>query len=246
VLTVYRRIFGVLAFLAVVDWTARNVELGGGKTLYALIAVWLAGSILLFFPRLARLGSVLMVPSALAIVFLSNGELFSQHVYLLVTIAAILGFARESEVSLLFKITLTLCYGFSAISKLNESFLSGDVIYQGAVMKPLWQFLQLPMPNVTVLIVLSVIAACTEAFLTFAFWSSRLRWVGLVIGAGFHLVMLLFVGATDPVHFNRLLLFALIMGLLYIPFFLDPLRVYAARVRARFFARRARATETAA
>lgn len=227
----YRKIFGAICVLATLDWATRIWVFGDRKVLYSILAVWFVGVLLQFTLRWARLGSVLMIPSALAIVYLGNGQLYSQHVYLLVSYAAILGLARDREVNLILRIQLTLAYAFSVLAKVNEAYLSGDSLWQHVVHRPFWATF-LPTPTATVLITLAVIALLTEAFLGFALWFRPLRYVALVVGLGFHAALVIFV--TDTVlHTNRLIVFALLMLMLYPAFFEDDIRKYWPIVRDR-------------
>jgi len=118
---------------------------------------------------------------------------------------------------LLLCVQVSIVYGFAALAKLNPDFLSGSVVASylrrdGPLAVPdAWRALE-PM------LVLSVLAVCSEAFLAVALWSRRWRPAGLVVGLGLH------IGITGwLVSTNSLFVFSILMFALFIPFLDAPM-----------------------
>jgi predicted DCC family thiol-disulfide oxidoreductase YuxK len=108
---------------------------------------------------------------------------------------------------------LSLVYGFSGLSKLNEDFMSGQVlagVLRGGIV---------PFPEALVtprfLSVLAALAVMTELFIALFIWSKRFRPAAFILGLGFHVSLILLMAPT-----GELAVFALQMLALY-PLFLS-------------------------
>ena len=144
-----------------------------------------------------------MLTVALAGTLLSDQQTYSNHLYLMLPVAALLTVAQSgAALSLdarreggrdwvpgwpvwLLCAQVSIVYGFAALAKLNPDFLSGSVVASylrrdGLLALPdAWRSLE-PM------LILSLLAICSEAFLAFALWVPRWRPAAMVVGLGLH------------------------------------------------------------
>jgi predicted DCC family thiol-disulfide oxidoreductase YuxK len=159
----------------------------------------------------------------LATVLLLDQQLFSNHLYLMVLLSALLAIANsgaalsvdawrageEAEVSRwpvwLLQFQVSAVYLFAALAKVNPDFLSGSAVATslrrvGPVAVPdAWRSME-PM------LILAVMAVCAEAFIALAIWSSRWRPTALAVALGLHLSLCLWFAPTYP-----LIIFAVAM-----------------------------------
>lgn len=215
-LTVFRLCFAALCLAKSVDIAWRGQAAIGLMPSLTIAGLWAIASVSIAAGYRVKIASGLIIALAAVITVASRLEMYNQHLYLIASICAILIIGRST--STLLKAQLSIAYGFAAITKLNEAFLSGTVIYVSAIQRPFWdRFIGIEPPS-TLLIAVSVFAIATEAFLAVAFWFPRARWVALIIGVGFHMGML--VAMTEgPSSLLRLAVFGFLMIILYIPFF---------------------------
>lgn len=192
-----------------------------------VIAAWLlSGAAFLVGWRTSAASAVLCVTQIA--VLLGDQQLYSNHLYLLTTVVALLGLAdagaalsldaRRRGASgrpadgpvMLLKAQVTIVYGFAALAKLNLPFLSGAVVGQ-----VLGHASILPFPDAlrtfTVMATLAWLAILLEGFLAIAFWFDRLRPAGVVTGVALHLSFVLFM--MKPLD---LVVFGMIMFALYL------------------------------
>lgn len=108
---------------------------------------------------------------------------------------------------------LSLVYGFSGLSKLNEDFMSGQVlagVLRGGIV---------PFPETLItprfLSVLAALAVMTELFIAIFIWSKRFRPAAFILGLSFHTSLILLMAPM-----GELAVFALQMLALY-PLFLS-------------------------
>lgn len=229
-LRIFEILFGLLCLAKALDVGVRGGSEMDASTAAVIGFVWAAAAVLIIVGRFVRIASAAVIVAALALTFASNFHLFSQHLYVFIAIGVIL--LLNQSVVFLLKVQLSIAYGFAALSKLNEAFLSGTVIYDSAVHRPFWEHLIVFDPTSALLIPLSIAAVCTEAFLAIGFWFRATRWVALTIGLGFHTVMLVLMAAT-PWSLWRLSIFGFLMVLLYAPFFSDELDKLYSRITRR-------------
>ena len=194
-----------------------------------LIVAWLIGAVGLvvgFRTRLA--GSLLTV--TLALVLFLDQQLYSNHLYLMLWVAGLLTLADSgAAISLdarqagerswvsgwpvtMLCIVVSIVYGFAALAKLNPDFLSGSVVASylrrdGLLAVPdAWRSLE-PM------LILSLLAVCSEAFVSVFLWVPRWRPAALVVGLGLHVFI---TGWLSPTV--SLLVFSLLILPLYLLF----------------------------
>lgn len=156
---------------------------------YALLALWVVGALLLVIDRRPALGAGAVAASGTAIIFITPG-LYYSHLYLLIVVAAVLAlFAQEHQRTLL-RAQLSIVYGFGALTKVNGTYLSGEVLEVWLARSPLFGGLALPTWTLVTAAALSILC---EGFLALGLWSSRTRVVATVVGVAFHAGILLAV-----------------------------------------------------
>ncbi len=202
---------------------------------WLLIAVWLAAAVAFTIGWHSRPAGAVLV-AAMASVLVSDQQAYGNHLYLLTLLALLLTLAdagaalsldarRRGErpsvpgwpVSLL-RIQLTLVYGFSALTKLNEDFLSGAVLAGSLQTGPITFPAGLRTP--AVLSVVAAVAIAVEALLALALWSTRLRPAAVGAGVVFHLSIVALIGGAT----GELVVFSLEMWAVYLLFVAVPER----------------------
>jgi hypothetical protein len=212
--------FGALLLVKLVDIVARGAERMPLWVTVLISVLWGAAAIALVVGFAPRLAAALILSLIAWLIIASQWSLFNQHLYLIASIAAIL--ALRVEVTLLLRLQLSIVYAFATAAKLNETFLSGTVLYVSVVQRPFWQTLVHVKPPVGFLIGLSCAVVVAEAVLSFGFWLPRFRWVALTGGVLFQLVTLAMT-TRNVISFDRLLVFGGLLVLLYLAFFPDEL-----------------------
>lgn len=210
----FKALFGLLLLAKAVDIGGRGSDEIGNAALVTG-AVWAVAAISIAVDRWVRVASLVIIVLAVFVAVFSDLAMYNQHLYLLGSICAIL--AIDVEVEVLLKWQLTIAYVFAAVTKLNEWFLSGSVVYESAVQRPFWHSVIGTEPPVTLVVAVAIGAVLTETFLAFAFWT-RLRWIALAVGLGFHGGMLVLMSQDMPSAL-RLGIFGGLMVCLYLPFF---------------------------
>jgi predicted DCC family thiol-disulfide oxidoreductase YuxK len=187
---------------------------------WILIGLWIVSATLVLIGWHTRLAAALLT-ATIAAVLLLDQQLYSNHLYLIVLVCGLLTVAdsgaalsldalrigERREISgwpvWLLRLQVSVVYGYAALSKLNPDFLSGSVVASflrraGPLAMPdSWRFLE-PM------LILSVLAICTEAFLAVALWSRRWRPAALVVALALHIGI---TGWLEPTY--QLLVFSL-------------------------------------
>lgn len=188
---------------------------------WMLIGLWVVSATALLLGWRTRLAAAVLT-ATIAAVLLLDQQLYSNHLYLIVLVCGLLTVADSGaalsldarrigerlEVSgwpiWLLRLQVSLVYGYAALSKLNPDFLSGSVVAsylrrEGPLAMPdSWRFLE-PM------LVLSVLAIGTEAFLSVALWSRRWRPAALVVALALHVGI---TGWLEPTY--QLLVFSVV------------------------------------
>ncbi|MFL4473851.1 HTTM domain-containing protein [Paeniglutamicibacter sp. MACA_103] len=184
----------------------------------------------------AGLGAVLGIAGRLPLILIfatsvaalaADEQAFSNHLVLLALVALYLCFSgagltlkpgawnRAVQVpywpAFLVKAQITTVYAWTAISKVNEQYLSGEVI--GHHLRD-W----VPV-SAQLLPLLALGSVAAELFLCVALWIPVLRPVAFLVGAGLHLGIVLMLNTAWP-----LVAFALIMLAGYVLFAHDALR----------------------
>lgn len=192
----------------------------------ALVSIWLVAAILFALGwRVPATGTLLLL-SIVAVLALDE-QTYGNHLYLMAWLVLLLTLAgsgsglnirrTQSPVVrwpvLLLMAQLSIVYGFSALTKLNESFLSGTVLAgtlgQGLVGFP--EGLRTP----AFLGVVAATAVFVELFLAIFIWRRRFRPWAFLLGLGLHTSITLLM--SEPL---KLLTFTLEMLALY-PLFLS-------------------------
>ena len=197
-----------------------------------IVVVWVVSSILFTLGwRIAAVGPVLLL--AIVTTLLMDQQTYSNHLYLMAWLVLLLIIAdsgaglnirREDRPVtrwpvVLLMAQLSIVYGFSAITKLNASFLSGEVLANtlGTGLLSFPDSLRTP----RVLGFVAAAAVFVELYISVFIWRSRFRGAAFILGLGLHISITLFMSQT-----LQLLVFSLEMLALY-PLFLssDPLKV---------------------
>ena len=191
-----------------------------------LVVLWAVSSILFIVGwRVSITGAVLLVSIIFSIAL--DQQAYSNHLYLmawlvlLLTIAdagAALSIGEEERPVVRWPVLLVMAqgsivYGFSAITKLNEGFLSGNVLAgvlsNGPVAFP--EILRTPV----FLSSLALVVVVVELFVSMFLWSTRYRPAAFVLGLALHVSIILLMQPTA-----ELIVFSLEMLALY-PLFLE-------------------------
>lgn len=186
----------------------------------ALFVVSIVAAVAMILGVAGRLPAI-MVATTVAVVLLIEQQTYSNHMVLLMMLAAFLGVSgsasawrfsrspRATSVSywpaFLIQILITTLYAWTALSKVNPQYLSGEVLST---------FLQgwVPIPE-QLLPVAAVSSIAAEAFLAIALWIPRLRKLAFVVGAGLHIGIVVLLDSPAP-----LIGFGLLMATGYILF----------------------------
>jgi predicted DCC family thiol-disulfide oxidoreductase YuxK len=110
----------------------------------------------------------------------------------------------------LLRLQLSIVYGFAALAKVNAAFLSGSVVAsylrrEGLLAVPAEWRSQEPM------MVLSLLAICSEAFLAIALWMPRWRPAAMVVGLGLHIFISAWLSPTYALTVFSLLMLPLLI-----------------------------------
>lgn len=221
-LTVFRAVFGALVAIKALHLTARaSISTDGGISLsnQATTALPLGAAVLVavaFFVlgKGTRWAATAMLAGFLTFVFAFN--FYNHHTYLIIVICAI--FVVGVSVPHLLRAQLTIVYAFAAITKVNETYLSGSELYASMVQHTVWQTVIGVDPSPAFLMPVSAASIAVEAFLAVGLWFARTRWISLVVGLIFHVGLV--VAVTDSFsQFVSLLVYGGLMLALYLPFF---------------------------
>ena len=202
------------------------------------IGLWLCVALAFALGLGTRMCGVILTLSMAYTLFFDQ-QIYSNHLYLgtlvvlLLTIAesgARFSFdARRSGGQalilewpiLLLKIEISIVYFYAALLKINLQYLSG------VMLSSFWPFSQLaalPGGWAAVLPIAAVASILTELFLAIALWVPRLRWLALLVGIGFHLMIIYTGGAAPGEPDIAFAIFALVTVAPYALFFDFPTR----------------------
>jgi predicted DCC family thiol-disulfide oxidoreductase YuxK len=170
------------------------------ELIWALFAVWTLLAVALtlgFRARLAAAGLALLAVLAMVL----DEQVYSNHLALMAVLCALLALGQPATVwsldarrrpavattpywpVLLIKVQISTLYGFAALSKLNDVYLSGDVLERST-----WGFMSaLGDPT---LIAVAVGGIAVELFLSVGLWSERLQRFAFPLGLCFHVLIL--------------------------------------------------------
>ena len=192
---------------------------------WALFAVSVTASVAMILGIAGRLPAIL-VSACAATALLSDQQLYSNHLLLLVMLSALLGLSgaakairsvelnRTAQVpywpAFLIKAQITTLYAWTAIAKINPQYLSGEVV--GSNLRE-W----VPV-GIDLLPAVSVLSIAAEAFLAVALWVPFTRALGFLVGSGLHIGILVCLVNPAP-----LIPFALLMLSGYVLFAHDSL-----------------------
>lgn len=213
--------FGLILLLKAVDLATRLEPILGPGLLILYIGPWIIASILLVLKRVERFACSAIVMLVAAALIKVGQPIYNQHFYLIASIALLIAIFGGTDRMIALKAQLSIMYGFAALAKINADFLSGGVIESVVLERYFWDRI-LGDPQAPRFLVLSMTfgGIATEAWLAVGFWFKKTKWLTLVLGLSFQLVLLLFF-STSMLHLLRLAVFGLLAILLYVPFFTD-------------------------
>jgi len=203
-----------------------------------LIGVWLIAALLFIVGLQTRLSGA-MLTAIMAYVLLLDQQLYSNHLYLGILVTLLLTIVdsgarfsldaryrgRRDRIAewpvLLLKVQVSIVYFFAALTKVNPTYLSGDIMahfIHADVLRlvPAGWSLVAPMQA------LSILSIVTEFFIAFALWFAFWRWLALLAGLGLHLTIILIGGRAIGVPDIVFTVFALSIVPLYALFFPFP------------------------
>ena len=190
------------ALVPFADWLPTPTRAFGD----VVFVVWVAAAVALMLGYRGRAAAA-VVAAAGAVTMSSDQHLYSNHLTLMIVLSVLLAVAQPSAAwSLdarhgrgrqtipywpvwLLMMQISTVYGFTAIAKMNHSWLSGEVL-DGHFRAPLSD---LPIELLSAAAIATVV---TELFLAFALWSDRLRPWAFPVGLGLHLGII--AGVPDP------------------------------------------------
>lgn len=233
-----RILLGIAALPLVLEWSAPLLRAADPNFLavpfieglplstpivYGLMAAGFISGVMMILGVAARLASAL-VAATFALVLLLDQQTMSNHLLLMVILTAFIACSecgaswtitnRRGGVQVpywpafLIKAQVTTLYAWTAISKINEPYLAGEVLADH-----LRSWIPLPESLLPAMAVLSIVI---EASLAVALWIPRLRFAAFILGAGLHVGILVLLEGTPP-----LLIFAVIMLSAYVLFLYD-------------------------
>lgn len=207
---------GFVALWKAIDLALRLPRSMDGASGALVILVWITGAALLVLNRHVHLaGAALAVAGSLALLV---GDLYNHHLYLFIVVALVLALYDEMSQVTLLRAQLTIVYAFAVLTKINGTFLSGDVVRASLERSTLFgsvssDGLTVGVAHATILIELGLPIAL--------WWTPRTRRAALVVGLAFHIGVVLGT-AHDLESFVQLTTFGALMVSLYLAFFVDP------------------------
>lgn len=170
----------------------------------------------------------LLLAAVTALVLLADQQVYSNHMILLLMLSSFMGLSGAHRAytvaelrrkrrkrsrgdlvpywpAFLIKAQITTLYFWTAVSKINPQYLSGEVIdanLRGWV----------PVPE-SLLPAVSLASIAAEFFLAFALWIPKTRLLGFLVGFGLHFGILAFLTSPAP-----LIPFAMLMATGYVLF----------------------------
>ena len=204
------------------------------ETLVAIIVVgWLAAAASFTAGLWTRVsGALLTLVMATSIAL--DQQAYSNHLYLLTVLIGLLIFtepgaalsvdARQRDIAqttvpawpiFLMKLQVSVVYGFAALTKLNDTFLSGRVLAGSLGRGPLAPPESWLVPDV--LAPLAILAVATELSVGIFLWRRRGRRIAVLLGIGLHVTIALLMTPTV-----QLIVFAMVMLSSYGLFFSAP------------------------
>jgi Vitamin K-dependent gamma-carboxylase len=198
-----------LALPVVSGWSSVHPPFVAG-----LFALSMGASLAMVMGLAGRLPAALVAVTA-GVALLADEQTYSNHLVLLMMMATWLSLSSADQAfslsrspkskqvpywpAFLIKMQITTLYGWTAIAKINEQYLSGEVV--GTYVHSWMPISAQLLPAAAVLSILA------EAFLSVALWIPSLRKIGYLVGAGLHVGIVVFLDSPAPlVGFGALML----------------------------------------
>ena len=194
-------------------------------------ALWLVSAAAFTIGFLTRLNGAVLTAILTYTLFIDQ-QTYSNHLFLLAIIALLLtvgdsGAAYSVDARggrpvrihawpvFLLKVQLSFVYGFTALAKMNATYLSGLVFLHTIRQTSLIPF-PVSLRTAPVLAAIAAASVALELWLAFALWNPRWRRHAVVLGVVFHAFMVLLMRAAEA---TQLFVFAVSTMSLYLLFF---------------------------
>ncbi len=218
-------------YVVELSYTNWKLSFPAGTFGLAVSLFWIIFAIFFTIGFGARLSGALLAFSIVLVLGIDQ-QFYSNHLYLLLTLVVLLTLAGPGVrysvdnrrapgdgavprwAVTLIMLQLTSVYGFAAITKLNDGFLSGRVMeraFDPAMLERVETLISLE--------TLALLAIATELFLAVAFWHQRLQLVALPVAAGFHIANVVIMGSGSRLNLS---IFALVMLSMMVVYFTQP------------------------
>lgn len=189
----------------------------------AAAVVWVLAAVYLFLGRHVRIVCWLVL-ALIGLEFIAVGLLHREGLSMLAWLTLIMALTEghETERALLIRVCATVVYAFSAISKLNPSWLGGDGVRALPAVHPPLEFMSGPLEAPLAATAAAVSVILVELLLPAGLWSRRYRAYAAALGIVVHF---LFVATLARSLFSFLHLILLNGGLVlcYVAFW-EPIR----------------------
>lgn len=193
---------------------------------FVIVALWFTSAIAFTVGWRVRIAGPLLLASIVSTLALDQ-QTYSNHLYLMAWLVLLLTIADAGAGMnlervdrpvvrwpiLLVLMQISIVYGYSALTKVNEGFVSGAVLassLRGGIV---------PFPDSLrtqgILTVLALVVVAVELFVAVFLWRTRFRPAAFILGLGLHISIVLFMSNTA-----QLLVFSLEMISIY-PLFLS-------------------------
>lgn len=213
---VLRAALGFVAVWKAVDIGLRLPRSVDGPIALAAIFVWLAGAALLVLGRHVHLAGAALALAGSGVILV--GDLYNHHLYLFVVVALVLALYDETSQVVLLRAQVTIVYAFAVLTKINGTFLAGDVVRASLERSTLFGSVS----SDELLVGLGIATILIEFALPIAlWWTPRTRRAAVVGGLIFHLGVVAGT-AHDVESFVQLVTFGALMVSMYLAFFVEP------------------------
>jgi hypothetical protein len=181
----FPRILGVLVLI----WGCRGIveALVTGQLFWvATTALWLAAGALLVTMRRVRLASLGVVALSLLELVVRVPNLTGLELLVWIALIVAVTESRPHDRALLLRTCVTVVYGFTAITKLNPSWLAGEGIAGLIVRRSQLSPFEFVAASSVLAVAAAIAVVAMEAWLAIGLWNKRTRRVTAAIGVLMH------------------------------------------------------------
>lgn len=181
-----------------------------GEALVPAFVVWVAAALAFLIGWRTRWAG-LALTAVLVAVLLGDQQLYSNHLYLLVTLVGVFTLMAGEWVArpiLLLRLQPTIVYGFAAVTKLTVPYLSGAVLNVYIGDNSIIPFPE-SLRTAQVMASLALLSIAVEIVLALGLWSSRWCEATIILGVFFHVGIVVMLDTPVDLTVFALLMFAL-------------------------------------